>query len=812
MRNREEGDIKMKVEEIREKVMTGKAILFCGAGFSYGAQNILDETPPTAKCLSKEISKLGGFTESENLRFTSDKYIKENKKDLSKLIDLLFNNFSIKETSEAQNNIISYPWRRIYTTNYDDTIESGAKKTGKHIDFICIDDSSKDFFSRNNICVHINGYINGLTEEKLTNGYLKLSKASYFSSNSFENSNWYYTFKKDLMNANIIVFVGYSMYDIEIEKILFNGTYKDKTCFINAPTESEENLYTLSQYGSVLTIGTDKFGMDLSQFDNTLSSIKLINYNSLYKYEIQESDEIISDTEINNFIMQGDIKNEYLNLNYIDNSKKPYIIKRRQLDEVIDKIKDNKNIFIYSEFGNGKTIFLEQLKSKLVLDGKNVFYTKTVSEYLNNDFDLLCSTKKDFILVIDSYSKYLDFIDYVLSVNNPHVILVLADKSGLHERNFNRLEQSCHETYSYTLNKLSDEELKTMTSIISNIGFWKERVKFSDDVNMKYLKDTCSSELSSILLGIFDSPQMRNRVTELFTTLSNKDSYKRTILSICLLKMMDISIDEALISEMSNNSEIYNPTFINNSDFKTLFPSQTGEINVKSSLFASSLIKNCFEPDFIRDSLLQIAKRFDDLKHNGGYIEESIFKSVVKFSFIERLFPETDKRAILVSYYDSLKTEVTWLQKDPHYWLQYGMAELNFRNILKCEQYLKNSYELAKAKSGYDTIDIDTQYARLLLLKSFSESDGRKIIALFSEANNILINLPNDHYRIRQVYLYKEFYEKKYKFLGEKERNKFIDACKIMHKSIKDFEQSTIIRDKNFLSNKLISFFEKITQ
>lgn len=546
----------MKVEEIREKVMTGKAILFCGAGFSYGAQNILDETPPTAKCLSKEISKLGDFTESENLRFTSDKYIKENKKDLSKLINLLFNNFSIKETSEAQNNIISYPWRRIYTTNYDDTIESGAKKTGKHIDFICIDDSSKDFFSRNNICVHINGYINGLTEEKLTNGYLKLSKASYFSSNSFENSNWYYTFKKDLMNANIIVFVGYSMYDIEIEKILFNGTYKDKTCFINAPTESEENLYTLSQYGSVLTIGTDKFGMDLSQFDNTLSSIKLINYNSLYKYEIQESDEIISDTEINNFIMQGDIKNEYLNLNYIDNSKKPYIIKRRQLDEVIDKIKDNKNIFIYSEFGNGKTIFLEQLKSKLVLDGKNVFYTKTVSEYLNNDFDLLCSTKKDFILVIDSYSKYLDFIDYVLSVNNPHVILVLADKSGLHERNFNRLEQSCHETYSYTLNKLSDEELKTMTSIISNIGFWKERVKFSDDVNMKYLKDTCSSELSSILLGIFDSPQMRNRVTELFTTLSNKDSYKRTILSICLLKMMDISIDEALISEMSNNSEI----------------------------------------------------------------------------------------------------------------------------------------------------------------------------------------------------------------------------------------------------------------
>ena len=802
----------MTVEEIREKILTGKAILFCGAGFSYGSKNILDETPPTASSLSKKISQLGGFKESENLRFTSDKYINDNKQDLTKLIDLLFNNFSIKETSEAQNNIISYPWRRIYTTNYDDTIEVAGKKTGKHIDCICIDDSSKDFFSRNNICVHINGYINGLTEEKLMNGYLKLSKASYFSSNSFENSNWYYTFKKDLMNANLIVFIGYSMYDIEIEKILFNGAYKDKTCFINAPKEYEETLYTLNQYGSVLTSGTDVFGMELSPFDKSTTIAIPINFNSLYQYQIQESDEIISDTEINNFIMQGDIKNEYLNLNYIEKYKKPYIIKRRQLNDVVDKIKNNNNIVIYSEFGNGKTIFLEQLKSKLVLDGKSVYYTKTVSEYLNNDFDLLCSNHKDFILVIDSYSKYLDFIDYVLSVNNPHVILVLADNSGLHERNFKRLELSCHETYNYTLNKLNDDELKIMTAIISNIGFWKERVKYSDEANINYLKEKCSAELSSILLGIFESPQMRSRVSELFVTLNNRDSYKRTVLSICLLKMMDISIDEALISEMANNSEIYNPKFVNNPDFKTLFPSQTGEINVKSSLFASSLIKTCFERIFIRDCLLHIAKRFDELKHNGGYIEESIFKSVVKFSFIERLFPEKDKRAILVSYYDSLKTEVIWLQKDPHYWLQYGMAELNFKNIQKCEQYLKNSYELAKAKPGYDTIDIDTQYARLLLLKSFSESDGKKIMSLFSEANNLLINLPNDYYRIRQVYLYKDFYDKKFKFLGEKEKTKFIDACKIMHKTIIDYEQTSIIRDKNLLSHKLLDFFEQLNE
>lgn len=811
MCNGEEGDKKMTVDEIREKLLTGKAILFCGAGFSYGAKNINDEIPPSAGKLSKQICDLGKFKESDNLRFSSDKFIAENKNNLSELIKLLFKNFSIKETSIPQNNIISYPWRRIYTTNYDDTVETAGKNVCKHIDSICIDDSSKDFFTRNDICVHINGYINGLTDEKLTNGYLKLSKASYFSSNSFENSNWYYTFKKDLINANLLLFIGYSLYDIEIEKILLNGSYKDKTCFINAPTESEENVYTLQQYGTVLTVGIDSFGNGLGQCDKSIiSSLNSINYNSLYKYEIQETSDVISDTEITNFIMQGDIKDAFLNLNYIESSAKPFIIKRRQIDEVIDKIKKNNNVFIYSEFGNGKSIFLEQLKSRLVLDGKLVYFTKSISEHLNNDFDLICSNNQNIIIVIDSYSKYLDFIDYVVSVNNPNVVLVLADKSGLHERNCCKLESSCHETYSFNLNKLNADELRTMTSIISNIGFWGERVKYSDEMNIQFLQDNCSSELSSILLGIFDSPQMRNRVTELFTKINEKDSFKRTILSICLLKMMDINIDEALVSEMSNNSEIYNSNFINNPSFKTLFPNQTGAISVKSSLFASSLIRNCFEPVFIRDSILFIAKKFDNLKHNGGYIEESIFKNVMKFSFVERLFPEKDKRSILVSYYDSLKTEVKWLQKDPHYWLQYGMAELNFNNIQRCEQYLSISYELAKSKPGYDTTDIDTQYARLLLLKSLSESDGKKIISLFMDANNLLINLPNDHYRIRQVYLYKDFYDKKFKFLGEKERLKFKEACKFMYKSVLDYQNTTNIRDKNILSSRLINFFETL--
>ena len=64
------------------------------------------------------------------------------------------------------------------------------------------------------------------------NTEFKLTYSSYVSPMSFEKSSCYYFFKKDLDNSNAIIFIGYSVYDIEIAKILFEGKYKEKTIFI----------------------------------------------------------------------------------------------------------------------------------------------------------------------------------------------------------------------------------------------------------------------------------------------------------------------------------------------------------------------------------------------------------------------------------------------------------------------------------------------------------------------------------------------------------------------------------------------------
>ncbi|WP_435868365.1 hypothetical protein, partial [Escherichia coli] len=72
----------------------------------------------------------------------------------------------------------------------------------------------------------------GAEPEDLTSK-IKLSDSSYLSPDSFVNSDWYYHFKKDLETASAIVFMGYSMYDMDVKKFLFeNPELQEKTYFV----------------------------------------------------------------------------------------------------------------------------------------------------------------------------------------------------------------------------------------------------------------------------------------------------------------------------------------------------------------------------------------------------------------------------------------------------------------------------------------------------------------------------------------------------------------------------------------------------
>ena len=117
----------MKLEQAIKCALDGEAILFLGSGASFGAINIRDEEMISVSKLSQKI-----YPNCEDVQQAVDLFLttkNDNTIDKkSELISMLKDEFTCKSITKQQESIAEIPWKRIYTTNYDNVIELAYSK------------------------------------------------------------------------------------------------------------------------------------------------------------------------------------------------------------------------------------------------------------------------------------------------------------------------------------------------------------------------------------------------------------------------------------------------------------------------------------------------------------------------------------------------------------------------------------------------------------------------------------------------------------------------------------------------------------
>ena len=398
------------IDDLLRLISQGNTLLFVGSGFSTFAYNLNNEKMPTAKQLADKIGKLGNFDADGDLFFAVEKYLKNFSKNT--LITFLKKEFTTKNFEPILKNILKFHFRRIYTTNYDDVIERVSSDLGINRKSIDAEMSPKNYFKHLDICVHINGYIKNLNEENFEKSF-KLSESSYLESDSFTRSEWWYSFKKDLEASSAIIFIGYSLYDIEIKKILYNNCFKEKTYFITIEDLSEKEIFKFEKFGRIINIGIGKLS-------NILKDIELSKYNEKFnvfkKYKLTDIniDENIKDIDIFNLLTRGFLNKNKL-VTSLNDKNKFYVIKRKIIKKIIDKIQEHDFIVINAEFGNGKTILLEQLKYFVNKIGYDIYELIDYELDFKEDINLLnkLTNDKQVIIFIDRYCDNLELIKYL---------------------------------------------------------------------------------------------------------------------------------------------------------------------------------------------------------------------------------------------------------------------------------------------------------------------------------------------------------------------------------------------------------------
>lgn len=770
------------INGLLSKISTGQAVLFTGAGFSSSTLNVDGQDTSTATDLAHEICDLGSFPHDDDLRYVTDYYLANNNKE--NLVRFLRQKYTLSEVSSIHNTICGINWRRFYTTNYDKSIEIASNNNNKIVDTIDVDYPTESYYRRENLCIHLNGSIDSLNEESIDNSF-KLSSSSYISPESFVDSDWFYYFKKDLERCSAIVFVGYSMYDIEIQKILFeNESLKEKTYFITRESPSDKTKFILSKFGKIIPIGVNGFSKLINNNISTIESYDTDHdLKSLALYQLSHEQIDIRDADVESMIMYGNINDISVEDAVLGEQRIPFLIIREYLELVKEFIRSNKNIILYGDMGNGKSIITSQLQPYLTASSYDCYYIHDFEGDYISDIDNISKKGNKSIIILDGYDRYIDLLKHFSYSLPDNINIVATSRTSEHERLRLLLKEINFEYNELCLDKLNDREIYELVDIVDNLGMWGEKAGLSKERKADYINSKQKSHLSLTLLSLFNAPQIRDRISsELTPLLSDKES-KDTIFAIALTELLDIPSKFSMISDISNNDKIYSSDFLNNKNFKNLFDNNRLEIKNKSSLFCLSLIRNHFSPSYVTSSLLEIAKRFNEYT-NKDHEQKLVFKSTLRFSFIERLLSDVNKKGNLKGYYENLKVSVDWLKKDPHFWLQYGMANITFKEYPKAQQFLNQSYSLAQQRDGYHTSNIDTQQARLHLLLAMEEHEPYKIFEGFNNAHKLLDKLDNDVYKFRQVEKYRDFYSSSYNKLSNGNKVNFQRACQKMLSTI----------------------------
>jgi hypothetical protein len=198
-------EVRMELEEGLKLALDGRALLFVGAGFSRGATNLADNDFALGTDLGTKLSREADLPDGLQLDDAAELYV--DRFGSAKLIDEVKSGFSAKSVTYAHRAVANVPWRRVYTTNYDDVFELACSNIGKRVDSVTPLDNSSQVSTRNLTCVHLNGFVRRTDENSVWND-LKLTQASY-DTDSVMDSEWGDLFRADLQAAPAIFFLGY---------------------------------------------------------------------------------------------------------------------------------------------------------------------------------------------------------------------------------------------------------------------------------------------------------------------------------------------------------------------------------------------------------------------------------------------------------------------------------------------------------------------------------------------------------------------------------------------------------------------------
>jgi len=683
------------------------SILFLGSGFSLGATNIANEEPPNGRGLRRHFIKqlkLSADTDYD-LQVLTDEFAED---DAKKLRDELYRIFRLTALTDGQKAVLDRPWRRIYSTNYDDAVE--LHRLNKKVPPNAYDVSEPvPNKLPHGAVVHLHGSIRLITAENVTES-LVLGEASY-ANQYVVRSPWYDQFQRDLAFASGLYVIGYSLADYHIAGLLMaNPKLAERTVFIQGPDPDQTFVRRTAQYGRTMFIGTDGFADALARASRpTAPSLdNLRAFRSLAPTRDKKTSARPTAPEVFDLLVYGDFDAGRLARSQ---PSEDYAIARTEAVRVAaDGVEDKAALVVDGRLGNGKSVFLHLLAFELSARGWTCLLLRPGHPELQREVAALADVER-LVVFIEQYSAAQDTLRGLRDAL-PKAKLVVEVRTGTFEVRFHELTRLLPKPFDrVSLNVLSRGEMLAFRRLCESAG-------------LRAPGENRTSDLRDMLLELFENKAIRDRVRTALAPLFEKRATRRILTMTMLIATHQGAVGAAFVRSVVGEDPFAVLKPLEDLSHE-IFEASADGFKARSAVFSSFVISAFIEPDEIADAVVEVT--LAAAKRRGERPYRILMSNMMAYSSLRRMLRgKGDPDGIIINIYERLRYDER-VNGEPLFWLQYAIAMAEVPRLDTADEYIATAYRKAEELPGFQTYQIDTQAFRIALLRATEQKPGQEI-------------------------------------------------------------------------------------
>lgn len=751
----------MELREAVERALDGDALLFVGSGFSLGAVNSNSQPFKTASELAAHFAQLSGLSEDRlTLEDAAETFAEKLGPD--QLISEIQTEYTAREVTSWHRELATIPWKRIYTTNYDNVVETSYQLEGIRITPVTTGADIYKIPKDHTICVHLNGFVNTLDRHKIWTE-LKLTETSYITA-SLAESPWAILFRQDIRLAKSVFFLGYSLYDLDIKRILHEThSLKSKCFFVLGPSPDGATRRRASRFGIVVDISVEDFMQTVKQLAESYVPIERTDFStvSIKEHAPVSVSAPITDRAFIDLLLFGNSTAGQISESL--RSGKKYYLERGAINRLFEHIDNGSRVItICSNLGNGKTLLLDGVHLRALERGFRVFEVQEHNEGVDAELETIAKLQEKVLVTIEEYQNWLDEIRSFRLNAGDQAVLVLTARSAVHDVVLDDLLRvaaidAVPEIY---LDGLDDHEVKWFLEVLDEFGLWGDQAGLGRYRKIKYLKERCGSEIHAILLKVLSSPDISERLRKLSDAFKADTDIYQVLLTIFIMRVLNYPPTVDVLADVWGTQLLNSSRFRKHPAVREFIDLRHGRVLLRSPVVAQHMLRNVADTGSILSALTTMAKRAD-LGARVSWRYRDLSKTLMRFSSLQLLLPDEGRGGAVIRYYESIKN-MRSCKHNTLFWLQYAIACLFIHDLLRSRKYFDTAYALAEGRE-WNTFQIDNHFARYLLVEAIEKLPASKAMGNFRQAKAIISRQMNNerlHYPYRVAIVYREILDK----------------------------------------------------